>query len=1209
MLPDGSPYPGLRPFEASETHLFFGREEQVDALLARLHRSRLVAVVGESGAGKSSLVRAGLLPALEAGFLADAGSDWRILLMRPGAAPLEALTEALLGPGVLSPEGGVPPHAFAAAELRRGPLGLLQLLRDTRLPAHGNLLLVVDQFEELFRFRSAALRDEADAFVDLLLHSVAQRELPLYLVLTMRSDYIGACARFPGLPEALNDNQFLTPRLTRSQLAMAIDGPARVFGGVVDPALIATLENEVGDDPDQLPLLQHLLMRLWERASREGLPPRLTLELLEKPGGLHGALEQHLEELFAGLTSAQQAICAALFKAVTGGEHGARDLRRPARLADVADAIGTDTARLAEVIEVFRAPGRNFLMPPPGIALAPDTRLDISHESLIRQWPRLRAWVGEEAEDAHTFLELRARARRWTQSSRDSAELATRNDLQRALAWRARGTTNGAWAARYAPVDTEYTVTLEFIEASAAEDRLQRNERKAALEREAAMAGKLLRLSGVLGVLGALAGLFGVFAVLAKEQADASRVQAHALKLVADARAAYFTGAPGALQSSLKAVLAGRDNPEAIITLRRTTGSPVRVHTTELRASGNTQPGSAGDALLPRFTLGKASFDMQGRAVAIPGSGGAELRRLDASEAGKAGALLIVPGDSESAVRAARFLPPRGERIFTLHADDVVRIWRTVDREALHALDHGGGRISAAEADAAGTRLLTAGRNAQGDGEARLWDLGNGQRVDLRPLRYADDAILHAVFSPDGKQILTLAEGGYATVWDALSGIAVKELAFERIVGESGTSSERRASSCSAAVKAGISFSPDGHALAVLDRAGRGTLFDTAAYALGTRTGWQLPAHERFCSLAWSHDGSRLAVATSEGRVRIWDALRGRRLPNLPRNAEWAQTVVFHPSDADILLTSGGERGVAFWHLGGDGTQRAPIQIDLLRDPSLIHEAVFSPDGTRLLTLAEDDALRLWQLPDHGERSTAFESLAPQQVADPQVGALRARADGSTAAALRLQLGDLQAGCHPLARAPDGGRVALACTRSEAQGRAVSHELKLVTEGESVVVWSPAQPIAVAAFDRSGQRIALALENGMLHMLELSGGRSRELGSSRLEPTRRRGEHGGRIADLQFNGDGTLLATAASDGTIRILDRANLRQLAVASLPGAPAALAFADNDRRVLALVGDRLVAWRCPVCGSVDDLIERAQALLAESGSAPPATTSAPR
>ncbi|HQZ81142.1 MAG TPA: hypothetical protein PK681_11040 [Steroidobacteraceae bacterium] len=1204
MLPEGSPYPGLRPFEASETHLFFGREEQVDALLARLHRSRLVAVVGESGAGKSSLVRAGLLPALEAGFLANAGVDWRILLMRPGAAPLEALAEALLAPGVLSPDGGVPPHAFAAAELRRGPLGLLQLMRDTRLPAQTNLLLVVDQFEELFRIRSAAHRDEADAFVDLLLHSVAQHELPLYLVLTMRSDYIGACARFRGLPEALNDNQFLTPRLTREQLGMAIDGPARVFGGGVDAELVATLENEVGDDPDQLPLLQHLLMRLWEQASREGLPPKLTLDLLGKLGGLHGALEQHLEELFSKFTPEQQAIAAGLFKAVTGSDHNARDLRRPACLDEVAaaigidTAIGTDRARLDAVIEVFRAPGRNFLMPPPAIALAPDTRLDISHESLIRQWPRLRTWIDEETGDAHTFLELRARARRWAQSGRDSAELATRNDLRRALAWRARGTTNAAWAARYALADTstDYALTLDFIEASAAEDRHQRNERNVALEREAAMARKLLRLSGVLGVLGALAGLFGVFAFLAKAQADTSRAQAQALKLASEARAAYFTGAPDALRTSLEAVLADRNNPDAIITLRRTTGSPVRVHTTELRTSGNEQPRSAGDTFSHRFTLGTASFDQQGTRIAIPGTQGTELRRLDTAEPGEP---LIVRGDSDPSVRAARFLPPRDERIFTLHADEVVRIWRTLDREALHTLDHGGGRISAVEPDAEGVRLVTAGRNEQGDGEARLWAVSNGQRIDILPLRYADDAILHAVFSPDGKQVLTLAEGGYATVWDATSGVAVKELTFERVVGESGPPSERRASSCSEAVKAGIRFSPDGHTFAVLDSAGRGTLFDAAAYAVGTRTGWQLPAHERFCSIAWSHDGSRLAVATSEGRVRVWDALRGRRLPALPRNADWAQTVGFHPGDADILLTAGGDRGVVFWQLGNDGTQRAPIQIDLLRDPSLIHEAVFSPDGGRLLTLADDDALRLWQIPDHGERSAAFENLAPQASADAIITALGARADGSASAALRQQLGDLQAGCHPLARTPDGRRFALACTQSEVQGRAVSHVLRLVVGGKSTVVWSPAQPIAMAAFDRSGQRIALALENSMLHVLDLAGTQSRKIGTKSPEPERRRSEHGGRIVDLQFNGDGTLLATAASDGTVRVLDGGTLRQLAVASLPGAPDALSFADGDRRVLAMIGDRVVAWRCPVCGSVDDLIERAHLLLGEGPS----------
>ena len=1224
MLPDGSPYPGLRPFEASETHLFFGREEQVDGLLARLHRSRLVAVVGESGAGKSSLVRAGLLPALEAGFLANAGADWRILLMRPGAAPLEALTEALLEPGVLSPDGGVPAHAFAAAELRRGPLGLLQLLRDTHLPAHSNLLLVVDQFEEIFRFRSATHRDEADAFVDLLLHSVEQRELPLYLVLTMRSDYIGACARFRGLPEALNDNQFLTPRLTREQLGMAIDGPARVFGGVVDPELVATLENEVGDDPDQLPLLQHLLMRLWEQASREGRPPRLTLELLGKLGGLHGALEQHLEELFSTLTPQQQAIAAGLFKAVTGGDHNARDLRRPACLGEVAAAIGTDAASVGEVIEVFRAPSRNFLMPPPGIPLAADTRLDISHESLIRQWPRLRAWVSAETDDAHTFLELRARAQRWAQSSRDTAELATRNDLRRALAWRARGTTNAAWAARYAPIDTDYALTLEFIEASAAEDRRQRDEKKAALEREAAMAGKLLRLSGVLGILGALAVLFAIFAFLAKEdaearkaeavaskeQAEASKERERALALAADARAAYFTGAPRALHRALLAVLANPENADAVTTLRRATGSPVRVHTTELRAAGNVSPRATGDAFSRRFALGMASFDQKGTRIAIPVTMGAELRSL---EPGAPAVALNVPGDSDSTVRAARFLPPASARIFTVHADEVVRIWRADDGAALHAVDHGGGRITTAEPDAAGTRLVTAGRNAQGDGEARLWDLENGQRIDVRPLKYADDAIVHAVFTPDGKQVLTLAAGGYVTVWDAATGIALKELPFERTVGESGSASERRTSNCNEAVKAGISFSPDNHTLAVLDHAGRGTLFDAATYALDTRTGWQLPAHERFCSIAWNHNGSRLAAATSDGRVRLWDALRGRRLPALPKNADWAQTVVFHPKIAHILLTSGGERGVVFWNLGDDSTPRAPIQIDLLRDPSQIHEAVFSPDGARLLTLADDDALRLWQLPDHGVRSISLEDRAPHQGADAVISALRARADGSAATALRQQLGDLQAGCHPLARSPDGTRFALACTQSETQGRTVSHTLQLVIGGESAVVWSPAQPIALASFDRSGRRIALALENGMLYVLDVAGGQGKEAVNSRPEPTRRRSEHGGQITDLQFNEDGTLLATAGRDGTLRVLDPDTLRQLTVTPLNGAPDsadaadAVFFADDDRHVLAMVGKRIVAWRCPVCGSVKDLIERACALLAE-GSSPPRECSAP-
>src|SRR5262249_45749816 len=232
-------------------------------------------VVGPSGCGKSSLVRAGLISALETGFLTDAGAGWRVAEMRPGDQPLARLAHALLVPSALGPERGTDTFegAIVQAMLRRGPLGLIEILHETRLPANENLLLLVDQFEEIFRFREQGNADDADAFVSLLLASSNQREVPIYVVITMRSDFLGDCALFAGLPEAINDSQYLTPRLSRDQIRAPITGPAHVFGGDVEPALVNRLLNEIGPDPDQLPLLQHALMRMWahvKERSRQG---------------------------------------------------------------------------------------------------------------------------------------------------------------------------------------------------------------------------------------------------------------------------------------------------------------------------------------------------------------------------------------------------------------------------------------------------------------------------------------------------------------------------------------------------------------------------------------------------------------------------------------------------------------------------------------------------------------------------------------------------------------------------------------------------------------------------------------------------------------------------------------------------------------------------------------------------------------------------
>ena len=236
-----NPFPGLRPYEASETHLFFGRDAQVDALLRRLGSARLLAVVGTSGCGKSSLVRAGLLPALAGGYLAEVGSRWRIALMRPGTDPIDRLAHAL------ALDGGPDEVAQVETTLRRSSLGLIEAVRVSPA-ADDATLVVVDQFEELFRFQETdADPAEAAAFVKLLLEAAAQRELPIYVLITMRSDFLGDCAQFQGLPEAINDGQYLIPRMTRDERRFAITGPVGVTRGKISEPLVNRLMNDVGD--------------------------------------------------------------------------------------------------------------------------------------------------------------------------------------------------------------------------------------------------------------------------------------------------------------------------------------------------------------------------------------------------------------------------------------------------------------------------------------------------------------------------------------------------------------------------------------------------------------------------------------------------------------------------------------------------------------------------------------------------------------------------------------------------------------------------------------------------------------------------------------------------------------------------------------------------------------------------------------------------
>ena len=463
-----NPFPGLRPFEADESHLFFGREAATDELLRKLRNNRFIAVVGTSGSGKSSLVRAGVLPDLHGGFMAAAGSSWRVAILRPGDAPIQALAESLSAPGVLGREGQRADMQRAITEtvLRRGAFGLVDVVRQARLGEGENLLVLVDQFEELFRIhpsradRSAS--DESAAFVKLLLEAAKQSELPIYVMLTMRSEYLGDCTRFRDLPEAINAGQYLIPRMTRDQARTAITGPIAVAGASISPPLVQRLLNDVGDNPDQLPIMQHAMMRtwsFWEADHKDG--EEIGLAHYQATGGMDEALSRHADEAYQELPDdATRAVAARVFKRLTGRGAGDREMRFPATVAELCALAGASRDKVLAVIDAFRREDRSLLMPPAGTPLSDETVIDISHESLIRIWKRLRQWVEEEGLSARIYTRLAETA---DLHKRNEAGLWRNPDLQIALNWRARNRPNEAWSHRY---HAGFGEVMAFLDAS-----------------------------------------------------------------------------------------------------------------------------------------------------------------------------------------------------------------------------------------------------------------------------------------------------------------------------------------------------------------------------------------------------------------------------------------------------------------------------------------------------------------------------------------------------------------------------------------------------------------------------------------------------------------------------------------------------------------------------------------------------------------------
>jgi tetratricopeptide (TPR) repeat protein len=423
----GQPFPGLRPFGFNDHKFFFGRSEQIYALYRLVDHSRFVAVVGSSGSGKSSLVRAGLLPLLEEESQDPGGRTWRWRIMRPGDAPLARLRDVLAelseadDPAVSSAR-----RARIEFYLKQSSFGIIDVLSETESLADKAFLLVVDQFEELFRYaeppgagnrdphREARSRDEAAHFVQLLLEASRSPARNVVVMLTMRSDFIGDCARFHGLPEAVSAVQFLVPSLSRDQLEEVIRAPIARAGATIDPVLVEIILNESSDELDQLPVLQHCLLRLWEQAGwtsktadevgvgrEDGLTAEkagryLDIGHYEAIGRLADALSRHAEEIYKRLQGQTLAV-EQVFRSLAEIDREGRAIRRAIRFDRLHDeTCDPEDKRITEgdlhrVLDEFRADECSFLLPLRSEVgtLESDTRIDVGHEALLRRWERV----------------------------------------------------------------------------------------------------------------------------------------------------------------------------------------------------------------------------------------------------------------------------------------------------------------------------------------------------------------------------------------------------------------------------------------------------------------------------------------------------------------------------------------------------------------------------------------------------------------------------------------------------------------------------------------------------------------------------------------------------------------------------------------------------------------------------------------------------
>ncbi|MDZ4803202.1 MAG: hypothetical protein SGI92_34010, partial [Bryobacteraceae bacterium] len=687
-----NPYPGLRHFGEADQSFFFGREEEIDDLVVRLSERRMLAVLGVSGCGKSSLIYAGLIPVLRSGLAEPLDGNWRIYSLAPGGSPLDELDRAL------------------GTQLDRRSHAL-QSWAKAQNPSD-KILIFIDQFEEVFPYRDATLASDggnsASLFVDLLVSAITDPSVPLYVILTMRTDYLGECALFRGLSEALNDGSYLVPRLTRLRQQDAIERPADSMNVPVQSGLVQRLLNDSEGDPDKLPVLQHLLRRTWE-LRKDG---QLDLSLYERAGGWKHALERDAEEILSKFPQERDGIRRMLQWLSEPGA-GEKPVRRRRPMSELPEVTGLSADRVSEIVRAFSA--RDFLRCEDGAS----GLVDFTHESVMWQWPLLQTWIREESEEASRI--------RFLQESARKKQLLTGATLEEAQAFRDRSTRCPIWSARYVPDPGNLQLVLDWIAES---ERRQKDE-LASLRRS--------RQWLAIGLGGAIAAL-ALIAWLGWRSYENQKIseQRLARNYWAESRYAQEKGDDlVALHFGAEAIRLDRQNAGSILL--------------DVRAIW---PQRAVLALFEHQGEVEGAQFSRDESRILTWSADKTARLWDARTGQAIGPALQHQGP----VIGAQFSRDES-RILTWSADKTARLWDARTGQAIGpALQHQG-RVYGAQFSRDESRILT----WSADRTARAWAARTGEAIG--PALQHQGPVVGAQFSRDESRILTWSVDKTARLW------------------------------------------------------------------------------------------------------------------------------------------------------------------------------------------------------------------------------------------------------------------------------------------------------------------------------------------------------------------------------------------------------------------------------------------------------------